>query len=305
MERYNSIGNYLKQKFGAKVFKVSLNGNFSCPNRDGIKGTGGCIYCNPESNRPFISQGNTIKEQLLEGIEYAKKRHQAAKFISYFQHYSNTYADPKELKSLYNDAISDPDVAGLAISTRPDCLTADILDLLSEINQKTFLWLELGLQTANDATLRTLNRHHSVKDFENAAILAVKNGIKICAHIILGLPGETRSDLLNTIELLNNLKIWGVKIHNLHVLKETELAKMYARGEIRILELQEYASMVVDCLELLDPKILIHRFNSHSPKDLTIAPEWSVNKLAILNSVHNELLKRGTWQGRLFSTPEK
>jgi radical SAM protein (TIGR01212 family) len=303
--KYNSLNLYLKQKFGAKVFKVSLNGNFSCPNRDGAKGTGGCIYCNPESNRPFISTGNTIREQLLEGIEYAKKRHRAAKFISYFQHYSNTYADLDTLKSLYNDAISDPDVVGLAISTRPDCLTDEILDLLKEMSRKTFLWLELGLQSANDATLKFLNRRHSVKEFADAAMVAAKNNIKICAHIILGLSGETRSDLSNTIELLNKLKIWGVKIHNLHVLKDTPLAEMFERGEIHILELQEYASMVVDCLELFDPKILIHRFNSHSPKNLTIAPEWSVNKLAILNAVHAQLLNRGTWQGRLFPTPEK
>ena len=289
------------------MFKVSLWGGMTCPNRDGTKGSGGCIYCNPASNRPFISSGKDVKEQVAEGILYARKRHRAGKLIAYFQHYSNTYGDISKLQQLYNDAIAHPDIVGLAVSTRPDCMELGTWNLLKHLNTRTFLWLELGLQSANDETLKLLNRGHTVKDFSDAVEAAHKHGIKVCAHIILGLPNETHADVMTTIKFIADHKVWGVKIHNLHVLKDTPLEKMYyvaqdfsPANKIKCLTLEEYASLVVDCLEHLPKDVVIHRFNSHSPRELTVAPSWSVNKLATLNAVHEKLTKRDSCQGKLI-----
>jgi len=295
--RYNSLGVFLRNKFGTKVYKVSLNGGFSCPNLDGTKSRDGCIYCNPKSNRPEMCAGRNIAEQVAEGIEYMRKRHHASKFIAYFQHHSNTYAPQERLERHYNDAISHNDIVGLAISTRPDCITSETVDVLRRFNKRTFLWLELGLQSANDGTLQLINRRHTVEDFKRAVAVAHSNDILTCAHIILGLPGETRSDMMATIDLLAETGIGGVKIHNLHVLKDTKLADMYRTGNIRILSLEEYAGLVVDSLERLPKDVLVHRFNGHSPRNLTIAPKWSINKLATLNAVHRELSERDTFQG--------
>lgn len=301
MQRYNSLNQFLKNKFGTKVYKVSLFGGFTCPNRDGSKGLGGCIYCNPLSNLPLISSGESIKEQVAEGIGYVKKRHHgASKFISYFQHYSNTYGDISKLKKIYETAIDHTDIVGLAVSTRPDCLERGTLNLLNELNKRTFIWLEFGLQSAHDKTLKLLNRGHTVKEFEDAVKKAHELGIMTCAHIILGILGETHEDMIATIKFLTDLKVGGVKIHNLHILKDTKLSQMYEKGEIKPLSLQKYASLVVDCLERLPKETIIHRFNSHSPRNLTIAPLWSVNKLLTLNAVHEELIKRNTWQGKLI-----
>lgn len=299
LERYNSLSSFLKNKFGEKVYKVSLNGGFTCPNRDGSKGSGGCIYCNPESNQPLSKCSESIKEQLFRDIDYIKKRHRGTKkFISYFQHFSNTYKPAPELKKLYHEAISHPDVVGVAISSRPDCLNDETLKLLEQLNNETFLWLEFGLQSANDRTLDLLNRGHTSADFASAVKRAHGCGIMTCAHIILGLPNETHDDMMKTIALLAELKVWGVKLHNLHILKDTPLAKMYEEGKVPALSLEEYARLVVDCLERLPKETIIHRFNSHSPRRLTIAPAWSVNKLATMNAVHNELERRDAYQGK-------
>jgi radical SAM protein (TIGR01212 family) len=297
-ERYNALNQFLKDKFGVKVYKVSLHGFFSCPNRDGTKGLGGCIYCNPESNLPSRACNKPVKTQLLEGIDGVKKRHHADKFISYFQHYSNTYRDAKELRRLYLEALDHPDVVGLAVSTRPDCIDDGVLKLLEELNGKTYLWVELGLQSAHDGTLKFLNRHHTIADFTRAIGRLRASGILTCAHVILGLPGETRADMMDTIDFLVAEKIGGIKIHNLHVLKDTPLAKMYAEGAVKTLSLEDYACLVVDCLERLPKEVLIHRFNSHSPRWMTVAPEWSINKLGTMNAVHDELLRRDSWQGK-------
>lgn len=299
MERYRSVSSFLKEKFGTKVYKISLRGGFSCPNRDGTKGSGGCIYCNPDSIQPFVSIGREIPDQVAEGIGYVKKRHGAAKFISYFQHFSNTYGSAPALEKLYRAALGHPDVVGLAISTRPDCVTDEALELLGRLASETLLWLELGLQSSNNETLKLINRGHTAEDFSAAVAKCHSFGIQTCAHIILGLPEETHADMMATIKFLADLKIGGVKIHNLHVLKDTKLAEMHMQGAVRTLELSEYASLVVDCLERLPSNVLIHRFNSHSPRHLTIAPEWAVNKLATMNAVHDELERRDTWQGKI------
>lgn len=299
--RYRALNTYLKSVFGEKVFKVSIDMGAACPTRDGSKGSGGCIFCNPAGMKA-VSETETgalppISRQLIEGIEYIKSRHKARKFISYFHQHTNTYGAIPQLSSSFAEALDHPDVVGLAISTRPDCIPEEAVDLLSFFNKKTFMWVELGLQTANDDILKFLGRGHTVVDFSDAVIRLHERGISVCAHIMIGLPGETDDDIIKTIRLINSLKVEGIKIHNLHVLKNTPLEKMYNDGKIRLLSLDEYAKKVVLALKHLDPKVLVHRFNSHSPRHLTVAPEWSVNKLATFNAVEAELERQDARQG--------
>jgi radical SAM protein (TIGR01212 family) len=304
--RYRAIGPYLRSIFGKKVFKVSIEIPVTCPNRDGTKGVGGCIFCNPLSGRALVGGDHlSVREQLLKGIDYIKKRHGAEAFISYFHQHTNTYGDAKVLGGYFYDALDHPEVVGLAISTRPDAISDDILHLLSDLNKKRFMWVELGLQTANNRMLEFLNRGHTVEEFEDAAARLHAYGIMTVAHVIIGLPGEREEDLLNTASLLNRLGVWGVKIHNLHILRDTPLEEMYKRGEIQVIGLEEYAERTVFFLEHLKGEIVIHRFNSHSPRHLTVAPAWSVNKLGTFNAVSALLEKKGSWQGKALGEPMK
>jgi len=351
-KRYHSINDVLRTRFGERVCKVSLDGGLSCPNRDGTVGTEGCIFCSMDSYRPLASQQTrdprqeteglrpendwrlatgdwrqSIRKQLQTGIHYIERRHKAEKVISYFQSGSNTHAPASELASMYNDAIDDPAVVGLAISTRPDCIYDEHLDLLEELSRKTMLWIELGLQSSHDETLRFIERGHTVRQFTDACERLRGKNIPVCAHVILGLPNETPEMMLDTARYLNAIRIWGVKIHNLHVLKGTKLEKLiHLRGgpkgllggvlrsttptpeewlsphlggvnPLSLLTLDEYANMVVDFLEILDPGIIIHRLNSHGPRRLTVAPEWSINKLAIFSRVEGVMEERNTFQG--------
>ena len=306
MERYNRLNPWLMKKFGCRVYKVALKSGFGCPNRDGSKGNDGCIFCNMESYRPASSIGkpelqSSISEQLAEGISYMRRRHGNAKGISYFQSASNTYGAPEDLRRMLRAAIDHPDIVGAAISTRPDCISKDHLKVLREISEKKFIWVELGLQSSHDSTLEKIRRGHSVADFASACESLSEIGIPVCAHAILGLPGEDIGMMKKTAEFLNG-KSWGVKIHNLHVLRDTALEKMHQDGDLYIPSLREYADWVVDFLELIDPEMIVHRVNGHSPREITVAPSWSVNKLAIFNEVEKRLLERDSYQGRLFGT---
>jgi len=295
--RYNPISRFLKERFGCRVFKVSLNAGLTCPNRDGTKGIGGCIYCQPSTLIPFTySYGMTIKEQLKRGMDYIRRRHKAERFIAYFQINTNTYAPLKVLEGLYREAIEEPDVVGLAISTRPDCVDDKVMGLLSELSQGRCLWLELGLQSSKDRTLGFINRGHTVKDFEDAVEMARERDIPVCAHIILGLPGETREDMLDTARFLARLNIWGVKVHNIQVHKGTRLEDMYKKGEFLPIGLDEYISLVVDILEVLPPDTLIHRLSGDTPRRFLVAPEWA-NKGVILEKIHRLMEERETYQG--------
>lgn len=296
---YNSLNTFLKTTFGEKVYKITLDISATCPNRDGSLGSGGCIYCNPESSRPAVGdKKKEIKDQILDGIKYLKKRHHTEKFISYFQQNTNTYDDVATLRKYFYEAIGHPDIVGLAISTRPDCIPSEILDLLSEINKKTYLWVELGLQSADDKRLTFLRRGHTVQQFIDAVRQLHEQDIAVCAHVILGLPGEENKDIQDIANLINELAVEGIKIHNLHVLKDTPLEKLYNDGKITLPSQDEYAKKVVYLLERLAPSVLIHRFNSHAPRNLTVAPSWSVNKLATFNAIEKELKRQGTWQGK-------
>ncbi len=306
--RYNAINEVLKKRFGCKVFKVSLESGLSCPNRDGTVGRNGCAFCSEASYLTAVDAGKTvlpeksIMEALAEGIEYVRRRHGAAKFISYFQSGTNTYGPAEKLRPIFEASIDHPDVVGLAIGTRPDCIAMEHANLLEELSKKTMLWVELGLQSAKNAILKLINRGHTVEDFSKAAgILRTKN-ISVVAHVILGLPGESLDDMLKTAEFLNNEGVDGVKIHNLHVLKGTKLEKLYNDGKVEVPDLETYAGWVASFLERLKPSIVVHRVNGHAPRNITVAPEWSVNKLAIFNAVERELDRRNSRQGHCLAS---
>lgn len=297
MPRYNAINAFLKSKFSQKVYKVTLDIGTTCPNRAGTAGLGGCIYCNPESGTSLQTGKTGVKDQLFHGIEYIRKRHKAEKFIAYFQQHSNTYGNPERLEQFYHEATLHPDIVGIAISSRPDCISDKILDVLEELNSKTFMWVELGLQSADNDMLNFLNRGHTVEDFISAAKRLHERKIAVTAHVILGLPNETDEDIKDIARLINRHQIEGIKIHNLHVIKDTHLENLYRQGKIELISLDEYARRVVLLLENLNPDVLIHRFNSHAPRRYTIAPEWSINKIGTFNAVERELARQDTRQG--------
>ncbi len=300
---YNNLNAYLKKQFGCKVYKVALDTGCGCPNQPG------CIFCTTDSYL-MAAQLDTktiypkdIKTSLEIGMDYVKKRHiKIGKFIAYFQSGSNTNAPAAKLAPLFEQAIDHQDVVGLSIATRPDCLENEHYDLLANLASKTMLNLELGLQSANEKTLNLIKRGHNVETFIKTVHKLHERNISTCAHIILGLPGEEIDDILKTASLLNELKISGVKIHNLHVLKNTVLGKWYLTKKVELIDLSTYANWAVTFLEHLSPEILIHRVNGHAARHLTLAPQWSINKLAILNAVEKEFKQRNSYQGKLYTT---
>ncbi len=304
MKRYRDLNSWLKEKTGYKVFKVSLSASTTCPNIDGKLATGGCTFCNDASYAPNTGPRRTkpIPQQLREGIEYIRRRHRSSKFIPYFQSYTSTYGDRKTLLEKFGASLDHPDVLGLALSTRPDCIDAQWAKDLAEIGRGKLCWIEFGLQTANDETLKRINRWHTKAQFGEAVKMWKENSDwPVCAHVVLGLPGETKEDILNTARYLAAQPIDAVKIHNLHVVKGTALAKEYLEGKYQPLSLEEYVDWTVSFLEQTPPHYIIHRLNAHAPRQLTLAPDWSVNKLAIFNAVEKEMERRNTWQGKELS----
>jgi radical SAM protein (TIGR01212 family) len=296
-KRYNPFSEELKAQFGCRVHRISVDAGFSCPNRDGTVGVGGCIFCSESGSGSYgIARDMGVAGQLEHGKEVMVRKYKAKKFIAYFQPYSNTYAPPEQLRKVYDEALTVPDVVGLIVGTRPDCLPPGVLDLLSEYHRKTYFWLELGMQSPHDRTLETIGRGHDSASFMAAARQVKSLGIRLCAHVILGLPGESREEMLETASVLNDLGIDGVKIHLLHVNSGTELAGMYGRGELRLLERDDYVGLVCDFLERLKPEILIHRLTGDGGRDL-IAPLWSAAKFEVLNAIDDEMERRRTRQG--------
>jgi radical SAM protein (TIGR01212 family) len=301
-KRYNTLSDFLKKRFGCRVYKVSLNAGFTCPNRDGVKGTGGCIYCEPATLVPKdYTEGQGITEQLSCGIEKVRKRHRAEKFIAYFQINTNTYGDIDKLRSLYTEALRHPEVIALAVSTRPDCVDDTVLDLLKEIKEEKYLWLELGLQSANEGTLRFIKRGHTAEEFKDAVERAAERGMDVCAHLVIGLPGEGKADIINTVKFISRLPVWGVKFHQLQLIKGTPLEDMYKRGEVKTVGLEDYAALVVDCLERLSPQVVIHRLSGDVPKEFLAAPLWGANKFEVTERIERLLQKRNTRQGTRWS----
>lgn len=298
IKRYNAFSDELKLAFGCRVHRISVDAGFTCPNRDGTVGTGGCIFCGGAGSGSFgISRGASIATQIEQGKEVMLRKYRARKFIAYFQSYTNTYAPVERLRALYDEALGVDDVVGLIVGTRPDCLSSGILDLLADYARKTWFCLELGLQSPLDRTLELIRRGHDFAAFAYAVTMCKNRNIRVCAHVILGLPGETRDEMLATPEILNDLGIDGVKIHLLHVMRGTVLAEMYERGEVRLLDRDDYVGLVCDFLERLDPRISIQRLTGDGGRDHLVAPLWSLAKFEVLNAIDMELERRGSFQG--------
>ncbi len=304
MERlYYPLSEYIKQKFGCRAYKVMLDSALECPNREGGADgeVAGCIYCDPEVLKPKVfTPGLTVKAQLELEIEKVRLRHNAGKFIAYFQLNTNTAAPVATLEKLYNDAVVHPDVVALAISTRPDYLGPEVIELLKRIKRRKHLWVELGLQSAKPETLELLKRGHTLEDFSSAATRAAGAGIEVCAHVILGLPGESDSDAFATMRFLSELDIWGVKFHQLQIISGTPLEAMYLDGAVTPPTLDEYVALVVRCLELLPPEVVIHRLSGDVPKKFLSVPQaggWELNKFIIIDKILARVRELKTRQG--------
>lgn len=298
---YHSLDYMLKERFGEKVYKLTLNGGMSCPNRDGKLGTGGCIFCSAGGSGDFAGDpAQSIDRQIAQQKELICKKRPVNTFIAYFQAYTNTYAPVEYLRALFTQALSHPEVAALSIGTRPDCLGEDVLDLLSQLNRIKPVWVELGLQTIHPATARYIRRGYPLSCFEEAMKNLHARDLDIIVHTILGLPGETTEQMLQTISFLNHQPIQGIKMQLLHVLKGTDLADDYLAGKFSVLSQEAYVDLVISCLEHLSPDIVVHRITGDGPRDLLIAPLWSSAKRTVLNEIHHQMKERNTWQGKYY-----
>ena len=301
-KRYNDLNTYFRSLFGCRVQKITIDAGLSCPNRDGTVSTGGCIYCNARgSGTGALSRGLSITEQLVQGKQALFRRYKARRFLAYFQSFSNTYGPIDTLKRLYDEALSVEDVVGLSIGTRPDCVDEPVLDLLQDYAQKYIVWIEYGLQSARDATLVSINRGHDVQCFRDAVKATLNRKIKICAHVILGLPDECRSDMRHTAQTIAASGIDGLKLHLLYVIKGTRLETLYRQGRYRCLEQQEYVDLVCDFLERIPGHMIIQRLTGDPHPAELVAPQWSLNKSETLAQIHAMLVKRDSWQGKLIS----
>lgn len=298
---YHSLDYMLKQRFGEKVYKLTLNGGMSCPNRDGKLGTRGCIFCSAGGSGDFAADAaQSISRQIEQQKAVICQKRPVGKFIAYFQAYTNTYAPVAYLRTIFTQAISHPDIIALSIGTRPDCLGEDVLELLSELNGIKPVWVELGLQTIHERTARYIRRGYPLSCFEKAVRELHSRNLEIIVHTILGLPGETKEDVLDTISYLNTQPIQGIKMQLLHVLKNTDLADDYLAGKFQVLSQDDYLDLVISCLEHLSPDTVIHRVTGDGPKDLLIAPLWSSAKRTVLNELHHRMKQRESWQGKCF-----
>ena len=294
-KRYHTLNYFYRMKFNNKVFKVPIDAHMSCPNKENGNG---CIYCEDYSKANIINSNEDIKEQFINNIQVLEKKWPNSFYIPYFQAGTNTYAPLDTLKKLYESLLDYPKVVGLAIATRPDVLSKEVLDYLEELNKKTFLTIELGLQSSNDKTLEFIKRGHNIECFIKAVKELKKRHIFVVAHIINGLPYETEEDMLNTVKLLNDLQVDGVKIHMLYISKNTELAEIYAKEKFPILTKEEYIDIVIKELEILDEKIVIERITGDPIKETLIAPEWLLKKFCVLNDIDKEMVRRDTYQGK-------
>ena len=298
---YYSFDYMLKERFSEKIYKTALNGGMTCPNRDGTLGTRGCIFCSQGGSGDFAGdRRDSITLQIDKQAAKLSQKRKASAFIAYFQAYTNTYAPAEYLKKIYTEAIRHPLVAAVSIGTRPDCLGPEVLDLLEELNRIKPVWVELGLQTIHEQTAEYIRRGYPLSCFEDAVKALHQRNLEVIVHTILGLPGESRKDILETMEYLNRQKIQGIKLQLLHVLKGTDLAQDYLAGKFSVYSMEEYLDTVIDCLEHLSPDIVIHRLTGDGPKDLLIAPLWSSKKRTVLNALHHECKMRGAYQGRLY-----
>ncbi|MBW2601549.1 MAG: TIGR01212 family radical SAM protein [Deltaproteobacteria bacterium] len=300
-KRYNDFNTYLRRKFGCRVQKITIDAGFSCPNRDGTLSGVGCLYCDEKgSGSGAANRGQSIEEQIYEGKLRLASRYKAKKFLAYFQAFTNTYAGCGELRKKYDEAITDPDVVGLAIGTRPDCVDEEKLELIQGYTATHMVWMEYGLQSAHNRTLKRVNRGHSVEDFIRAVHLTQGRNILICAHVILGLPGESSRDIVKTATTIANLGIEAVKIHNLYIVKDTPMAQIYNTGKCAILDQERYVDWITLFLEHLRPDTIIQRLTGDPNRHFLLAPRWALEKHQTLAMIHQNLQDRNTFQGRLY-----
>ncbi len=300
-KRFHNLNYFLRNKFGEKVFKISLDGGFSCPNRDGTISKGGCLFCSERGSGDFAGDRDfSISRQFNDIKTMMSKKWKSGKYIAYFQAYTNTYAPIDVLKQRYEEALKQDGVVALAIATRPDCLGDEVLDLLEEINKKFYVWVELGLQTCNDETARKINRGYKLEVFEDAIKRLKERNIDFVVHSIFGLPGETKEDMLKTVEYIAHSGAQGVKFHLLHLMKGTPLVKLYERGELEFLEEEDYIDLLCKSVEMLPQEMVIHRLTGDAPRDLLIGPMWSLKKWEILNAIDRTMEENDVYQGKKF-----
>ena len=297
--RYQKLNEYLKRKYGERVLKICIDGGFTCPNRDGTKGVGGCIFCSQKGSGEHLEK-ISIQEQVKKGLEYKKDR--ADKFIAYFQNYTNTYDTIENLKDKYNQALISDKIVCLAIATRPDCINQEICKLLSIFKEKLDVWVELGLQTAKDITGKLINRGYNSEEFTNAVKLLNQYKLECIAHIMIGLPGETHQDIENTVKFLSKHNIQGIKIHSTYIVEDTKLADMYEKKEYELMSLEYYICEACYVITHLNPKIVVHKISGDSPKDILIAPSWNLHKKWIINGIDKYLKENDLWQGKYYNS---
>ncbi len=299
--RYNSYSNYIKNKYNIRVQKISVNAGFTCPNRDGTKSTGGCIYCNNNAFSPYYCKpSKSISRQLDEGIAFFSKKYKAQKYFAYFQTYSNTYANLDILKKKYDEALSHPDIIGLIIATRPDCIDESIIEYLSNLNKRKEIIIEYGIETTNEKTLKIINRCHTFADSKKAVFLTHNAGIDVGVHLILGLPGENKNMLKEHAGIISSLPVTTLKLHQLQIIRGTEIEALYLANPGLFIDftIEEYIDTVVDFLELLNPEIVVERFTSESPKEMIISPRWGgLKNFEIVSKIEKRLIERNTYQG--------
>ena len=298
-KRYHTLTYFYQHKFGCKIAKVSLNANFSCPNIDGTKSYGGCIFCSKSGSGDFAGDINdSLMMQFIKGKKMMQNKWPNAKFIAYFQARTNTYAPVQELKKKFEPVLTMPNVIGLSIATRPDAISDECLDYLENLNKRTYLMVELGLQTIHETTSKIINRCHTTKEFDDMVKKLRARHIPVIVHIINGLPYETKEMMLETVKHINQLDIQGIKIHMLHIVKDTPLANLYQKKPFHVLTKEEYIDIVIDELELLRPEIVIHRITGDPVKEDLITPTWLLKKFCVLNDIDKEMVKRNSYQGK-------
>jgi len=300
-KRYHSLDYHFKHTFGEKIYRLSLNGGMTCPNRDGHIRTGGCIFCSAGGSGDFAATPTlSITAQIEEAKLRVAGKTKCTKYIAYFQAYTNTYAPVEYLRKIFSEAISHPDIVALSIATRCDCLPDDVLDLLEELNQIKPVWVELGLQTIHAKTLEFIRSGFTLEQFDASVMKLYHRKIDVITHLILGLPGETRDDMLSSLTYVAKLPISGLKLQLLHVLRDTDLASYYEANPFWTFSMEEYCDFIVDCIELLPPDIVLHRITGDGPRNLLIAPLWSTDKKRVLNTIQKRFVERDTWQGKYF-----